>query len=107
LEAAVFGRLAEGESRLIRAHAAACAKCGLALRREQSVLKRLEALRRDEPTINVLGRVLDRLDDVVPRRATPNKLMRALVALGVVAGALVLASAARSRELRARLSRAW
>jgi hypothetical protein len=104
----VFGRLAAGESRAIRGHAAACAICGRALRREESVLQRLEALRKDEPRIDVLGRVLDRLDEVKPQTPRAEKSLRvALVALSVVAGALVLVSAARSRVLRARLSRAW
>jgi anti-sigma factor ChrR (cupin superfamily) len=107
LEATAFGRLAERESRAIRAHAAACPICGPTLRRDETVYRRLALLRTEEPTIRVLDRVLHRLDHTVPRRR-PGKVVRpALVALSVVVGAVVLASAARSRGLRARLARAW
>lgn len=105
LEATAFGQLAEDEARAIRAHAAACAICGPALRRDESVFVRLALLRGDEPTVHVLDRVLDRLDHAVPHRPTAKAVRPALVILTVVLGALVLTSAARWREVRWRWSR--
>src|SRR5918911_4554634 len=100
LEATAFGRLAEGEARAVRAHAAACATCGPVLRRDDSVYQRLALLRADEPTVHVLDGVLDRLDHAVPHRPTAKAVRLALVALSVVVGALLVASSARWRPLR-------
>ena len=105
LEATAFGRLAEAEARAIRAHAAACAICGPVLRRDDSVYRRLALLRSDEPTVRVHDGVLDRLDHAVPHRPTAKGLRPALVALSVVVGALVVASAARWRASRSAWSR--
>ena len=106
LEATAFGRLAEAEARAVRAHAAACAICGPVLQREERTYQRLAVLRRHEPTIHVLERVLDRLDHAVPTRHTARLARPAFMAACVLLGALVVAGAARWRAVRARLARA-
>ena len=107
LEATAFGRLAEAEARAVRAHAAACAICGPVLQREERTYQRLAVLRRHEPTIHVVERVLERLDHAVPTRRRTARLPRpAFMAACVLAGALVVAGAAGWRALRARLARA-
>src|ERR671932_246061 len=85
LEATALGRLAEAEARAVRAHAAACATCGPVLQREDRTYQRLAVLRRHEPTIRVVERVLDRLDHAVPKRPAPKLAWPAFMAACVLA----------------------
>jgi hypothetical protein len=61
LDAAAFGRASVEEARAIWAHAAACAECRLLLTRDDEVRRRLALLRIDEPRIDVLDQVMQRV----------------------------------------------
>jgi hypothetical protein len=61
LDAAAFGRASVAEARAIWAHAAACPECRLLLARDDEVRRRLALLRIDEPRIDVLDQVIQRI----------------------------------------------
>jgi anti-sigma factor RsiW len=62
IEAAVFGQLSEEEAAQVRAHAAECPTCGPRLAQEEDTLARLRVLKQDQPQVDVVQQVLDRLD---------------------------------------------
>lgn len=62
IEAAVFGQLGEEDAARVRAHAAECPTCGPRLAQEQDTLARLQVLKQDQPKVDVVQQVLDRLD---------------------------------------------
>ena len=63
LETQSSGSTTEHEVRIISAHAAQCAACRLLLASDAEIRRRLALLRVGEPRIDVLGRVMQRIDD--------------------------------------------
>jgi anti-sigma factor RsiW len=62
IEAAVFGRLGAEEAARLRAHAADCPICGPRLAREEDTRRRLEVLKQDQPRVDVVQQVLERIE---------------------------------------------
>jgi hypothetical protein len=63
LEARSSGTATEDEVRIISAHAAHCAACQSVLANDAEIRGRLALLRVGEPRIDVLARVMQRIDD--------------------------------------------
>ena len=62
IEAAVFGQLGAEDAAQVRAHAAECPTCGPRLAQEEDTRRRLEVLKQDQPRVDVVQQVLERID---------------------------------------------
>ena len=62
IEAAVFGQMGAEEAARVRAHAAACSTCGPRLAQEEETRRRLEVLKQDQPRVDVVQQVLERIE---------------------------------------------
>jgi anti-sigma factor RsiW len=62
IEAAVFGQMAPEAAARVRAHAAECPTCGPRLAEEEDTRRRLEALKQDQPRVDVVQQVLERIE---------------------------------------------
>jgi anti-sigma factor RsiW len=62
IEAAVFGQASPEEAARVRAHAAECPTCGPKLATEEETRRRLQMLKQDQPRVDVVQQVLERLD---------------------------------------------
>jgi anti-sigma factor RsiW len=62
IEAAVFGQLDPQDAARVRAHAAECPTCGPRLAQEEDTLARLQVLKHDQPKVDVVQQVLERIE---------------------------------------------
>ena len=62
IEDAVCGRVSAEEAARVRAHAAECPTCGPRLAREEEIRRNLEVLKQDQPRVDVVQQVLERIE---------------------------------------------